>query len=149
MGNRLNHLQRMLPWISFALLLVSGLSGHFPVIPIAAAAGNDCNVQWKDVFHDTFDTVYRSIVGPVSKATTGTTKNIRLRIRVDQGDINSAYVRIWNARTGKESWIPMSWDGEFDNSSVFDWWVANLNVGTEPTILYYLFELKDEANSCG
>ncbi len=103
-------------------------------------AAIDCNIWWGQVLHDTFDANYRSIVGPTTPNTT-----VKLRLRVAQGDINSARVRVWNDRTNVETYYPMAWDGGFDNDpTTYDWWYADVAVGTQPTILYYFFELNDD-----
>ncbi len=131
-----------LRWISVWLCL----SLIFSLIPLGfptpVAAGN-CDIQWNSVLHDTFDPVYRSIVGPTTPNTT-----VRLRLRVAQGDITSARVRVWNDRTNVETYYSMSWDGSYDTDpTTYDWWFANIAVGSQPTILYYFFEL-NETGSC-
>jgi glycosidase len=97
------------------------------------------DIQWDAVLHDTYNSDYRSIVGPATP-----NQSVRLRVRVAQGDITAARVRVWNDRTNSESFVPMSWDGGFDTSSTYDWWAANLPTGGDPTVLYYIFELTDQ-----
>jgi len=110
--------------------------------PLTAAA--DCNIWWNEVLHDTFDTVYRNPIGAV---TTGTT--VKLRLRVAQGDITSARVRVWDDRTNTETYYNMAWDGAFDtDSTTYDWWYVNIPVGSTPTILYYFFEINDAPGWC-
>ena len=110
----------------------------------APAASQDCNIWWSEVAHDTFNPAYRSITGPTVPGST-----VTLRLRVAQGDITGARVRVWNDRTNSETYLSMSWDGAFDTDpTVYDWWVADLVVGSEPTIYYYFFEINDTPGWC-
>ncbi|MBI4671297.1 MAG: hypothetical protein HY741_06470 [Chloroflexi bacterium] len=69
-------------------------------------------------------------------------------MRVAQGDLNSARVRVWNDRANSETYYNMAWDGGFDTDEVtYDWWYADISVGTQPTILYYFFELNDDPDN--
>lgn len=107
------------------------------------SAGIDCNIWWGEVLHDTFDSDYRSLVGPTTPNNT-----VKLRLRVAQGDINSARVRVWDDRTNTQTYYPMSWDGLFDTDPItYDWWYADIAVGSQPTILYYFFELNDDPDN--
>jgi len=118
-----------------------------PIIAVhtASAASADCNVQWAQVLHDTFDSNYRSIVGPTTPNNT-----VKLRLRVAQSDITSARVRVWDDRTNTQTYYSMSWDGSFDTDpTTYDWWYANIPVGNQPTILYYFFEINDAPGGCG
>lgn len=110
----------------------------------AYAASADCNIWWTEVAHDTFDSNYRSIVGPTTPGNT-----VKLRLRVAQSDLTSARVRVWNDRTNSETYYNMAWDGTFDTDPVtYDWWYADIPVGAQPTILYYFFELNDSGGAC-
>jgi glycosidase len=134
---------RWMIWALFASLATSlALSPH--ASPAYAGAA-DCNIQWADALHDTFSTSYRSVVGPTTPNTT-----VKLRLRVAQGDLTSARVRIWNDRTNTQTYTAMAWDGAFDTDpTTYDWWFADIPVGSQPTILYYLFEMNDAGNgSC-
>ena len=119
-------------------------SANPPAAGLAAPQGAaDCNIFWTEVLHDTFDSDYRSTVGPTTPSTT-----VKLRLRVAQSDITTARVRVWNDRTDSETYAAMAWDGVFDTDpTVYDWWYADIPVGSQPTILYYFFELND--NGCG
>lgn len=112
----------------------------------ASAAAADCNVQWAESLHDTFDANYRSIVGPTTPNNT-----VKLRLRVAQGDLTSARVRVWDDRANVQTYYNMAWDGAFDTDpTTYDWWFANIPVGAQPTILYYFFELNDAGGGgCG
>ncbi len=121
-------------------LLVALLSGFAPdwVHP-APVLANDCNIQWTPVLHDTFATAYRSPGGPVTPGTT-----VKLRLRVGQGDITGARVRVWDDRTNTETYHNLAWDGSFDTDpTTYDWWFVNLSVGAQTTVLYYFFEIND------
>lgn|SRR6266498_3500164 len=85
-----------------------------------------------------------STVGPTTPNST-----VKLRLRVAQGDITSARVRVWNDRTNTQTYYSMAWDGGFDSDpTTYDWWFADIPVGAQPTILYYFFELNDQGSGC-
>ena len=128
--------------LTLALLLLLS-AGKSSAAPLGASA--DCNIWWNEVLHDTFDTDYRSPAGAV---VTGTT--VKLRLRVAQSDITSARVRVWDDRANTETYYNMAWDGSFDHdSTTYDWWYADIPVGSQPTALYYFFEINDNGGgSC-
>jgi glycosidase len=101
-----------------------------------------CTISPAQVLHDSFHPDYRSHVGPTTPGNT-----VRLRIRVAEGDITSARVRLWDDRTNQQTYHNMAWDGDFDQgSTTYDWWYADIPTGSQPTILYYIFELNDNGN---
>lgn len=120
------------------------VSGHTEIERARpSGASVDCNIWWAQTLHDTFDSNYRSLVGPITPNHT-----VKLRLRVAQGDLNSARVRVWDDRANTETYYAMSWDGGFDNDPVtYDWWYADIAVGAQPTILYYFFELNDDPDN--
>ncbi|CAG0933502.1 Amylopullulanase [Thermoflexales bacterium] len=129
-------------WIAALLLGMLGVPGQ--PVRVAQAAANDCNIMWGDVLHDTFNPDYRSIVGPTTPNTT-----VKMRLRVAQSDLTSARVRVWNDRANTETYYTMSWDGAFDTDpATYDWWFVDIPVGSQPTILYYFFELNDILGQC-
>lgn len=139
--------------IAAALLTISNFSAALaaPIPPPSQtraalrpnAGAIDCNIQWNEVLHDSFSGDYRSPGG----ATTPT-NTVKLRLRVAQGDINSARVRIWDDRANAETFYNMAWDGMFDTDpTTYDWWYADIPVGAQPTILYYYFELNDDPDN--
>lgn len=134
--------------LTFVLLLVlPALTGARPTTRTYAApqAAADCNIWWNEVLHDTFNSDYRSIVGPTTPGNT-----VKLRLRVAQSDLTSARVRVWNDRTNSETYYNMAWDGGFDNDpTTYDWWFADIPVGMQPTALYYFFELNDNGGGSG
>jgi len=112
--------------------------------PPVPNASPDCNIWWNEVWHNTFDLNYRTSFGAV---TTGTT--VKLRLRVAQSDITGARVRLWNDRTNTATYYNMSWDGAFDTDPfTYDWWYADIPVGSQPTVLYYFFEINDAPGYC-
>ncbi|HZU86125.1 MAG TPA: alpha-amylase family glycosyl hydrolase [Anaerolineaceae bacterium] len=135
------------PLIALSLLLslfnfqeASPVSAH-PTAPQGAA---DCNIMWNDVLHDSFDPVYRSPGGAVTPGGT-----VRLRLRVAQSDLTTARVRVWNDRTNTETYYSMSWDGAYDiDPTTYDWWFVNIPIPSDPTVLYYFFEMNDAGGSC-
>ncbi|PKO20418.1 MAG: hypothetical protein CVU38_20195 [Chloroflexi bacterium HGW-Chloroflexi-1] len=129
---------RLLLVIALLAALV-GVAGPAAANPAAPAAAADCNIWWNEVLHDTFDSDYRSIVGPTTPGNT-----VRLRLRVAQSDITSARVRVWDDRTNTATYHAMAWDETYDTDpTTYDWWYADVAVGAQPTILYYFFDLND------
>ncbi len=115
-----------------------------PTTPPATGASHNCDIWWSHVAHDTFNSAYRSIVGPTTPNNT-----VRLRLRVAQNDITSARVRVWDDRTKTQTYLTLAWDGAFDtDSTYYDWWFADLAVNSQPTILYYFFEINDAPGTC-
>ena len=107
-------------------------------------ANHDCNIWWTEVLHDTFDPVYRSVVGPTTPNTT-----VRLRLRTANYDLTSARVRVWDDRLNTSTYYDMIWDSAYDTDpTTYDWYYLDLAVGSQPTILYYFFELND-STGCG
>ncbi|GIV97468.1 MAG: hypothetical protein KatS3mg057_2125 [Herpetosiphonaceae bacterium] len=137
-GPRRSHTALLFAILTFMLVL-----GPLFRVQRAYAASADCNIHWSEVLHDTFDRNYRSIVGATTPNNT-----IRLRLRVAQSDITGARVRVWNDRTNTETYYAMAWDGGFDTSSTYDWWYADIPTGSQPTILYYFFEINDAPGWC-
>lgn len=133
---------RRLSWFIVGMILASLL--FISPTQQSHAAGADCNISWNEVLHDTFDSNYRSLVGPTTPNTT-----VKLRLRVAQSDVTSARVRVWDARAKTSTYYNMAWDGGFDTSQTYDWWFVDLAVGAQPTILYYFFEINDAPGGCG
>ncbi|MCP4150632.1 MAG: hypothetical protein GY757_22995 [bacterium] len=105
-------------------------------------AGQDNNIFWDALGHDTFDTTYRSPFGAV-KTDQGT---VTLRFRTCHYDVNSVRVRVWDDATNQERWYTMSFDyNSWDDPTHddLDFWKLELPIPTYPTILYYFFEVKD------
>jgi glycosidase len=130
-----------------SLFTLTALGSFRPAALTYAApqAAADCNIWWNEVLHDTFNSDYRSIVGPTTPGNT-----VKLRLRVAQSDLTSARVRVWDDRTNSETYYNMAWDGGFDTDPVtYDYWFVNIPVGAQPTALYYIFELNDVGGICG
>ena len=133
-------IRRRIWHLGLIVTLLGGFAADW-LHPAPVLAG-DCNIHWTQVLHDTFDPDYRSPDGPVTPGTT-----VKLRLRVEQGDINSARVRVWNDGTDTATYHDMTWDGTFDNdTTTYDWWYVDISVGVAPTILYYFFELNDNVS---
>ncbi len=116
----------------------SGLNWSYTVY------GPNCDISWGQVLHDSFIADYRSLTGPLAVGPT----QIKLRLRVAQNDLSSARVRVWNDFTNIETYYPMDWDSAFDiDPTTYDYWYANIPLPSEPTILYYFFELNDNGNT--
>lgn len=114
--------------------------------PVAAGAcngaGNDNNIWWAGLGHNSFDARYRSPFGAVSTGQ-GT---VHLRFRTCQGDVTGVRVRVWDDLTNTESWRALAWESS-DSSDAdlgpVDFWGLDLPISSEPTIQYYFFEITD------
>ncbi|GEM_PF-402092 len=105
--------------------------------------GPNCDISWAQVLHDSFNLDYRSPSGPIAAGAT----QVKLRLRVAQDELSSARVRVWNDRTNTETYYNMAWDGTFDSDpATYDYWYVDIPLPTDPTILYYFFELNDNGN---
>ncbi|MFN3928645.1 MAG: alpha amylase N-terminal ig-like domain-containing protein, partial [Thermoflexus sp.] len=123
-------------WIAGIILLIAALGLGFPLpAQRARAAGNDNNVEWFGVGHDSRDPFYRS---PTLAVPTG--QSIRLRLRVYRYDITGAVVRVWNSAKGQEELYPMSWE---TNDNTYDYWGVTLPGSDVPTVLWYHFRIYD------
>lgn len=128
-------------WKVVMMILAGAVLTSFGWVVEVRAAAVDCNIFWNEILHDSFNPDYREPPGAVPIGTT----SIRLRLRVAQSDINSAWVRVYRASTGQVSSYEMFWDGAFDQDPVtYDWWVAAIPVGSERDVIYYAFELNDD-----
>ncbi|MEW5988320.1 MAG: glycoside hydrolase family 13 protein [Chloroflexota bacterium] len=127
------------------MLILASLIPAGRLLSAAPHASADCNIWWNEVLHDTFNSDYRSVVGPTTPGGA-----VKLRLRVAQSDITSARVRVWDDRANTQTYYSMAWDGAFDNDPVtYDWWYSDIPVGSQPTILYYFFEINDSGGgSC-
>jgi len=121
------------------------------VVPLVTAAapdpgpktGHDGNVCWEEVWHDTFDLFYRDRSGAIPRSLPGAGSAVRLRLRTAHYDLTSVRLRVWDPVGGGEFWHDMQWDGEVDDSIIYDWWTVQIPVPEYTTILYYFFELND------
>jgi glycosidase len=112
----------------------------------AGAFVGDNNVYYSGLLHDSFSTQYRSPLGPVAASPSA---HVRLRFRTCQNDVESVTLRVWDDRTNNET-AAISLVAE---SNAFDatlgayvtYWKLDLPVGSQPTILYYVFRASDGA----
>ena len=125
----------------------SGANGRLTVNNIGQCAGafvGDNNVYYSGLFHDSFSTQYRSPLGPMAASSSA---QVRLRFRTCQNDVSSATLRLWDDRTNIESAaIPLVAESNaFDATlgAYVTYWKLDLPLGSQPTILYYVFRASD------
>ena len=113
---------------------------------LVTAAGNDNNVQWGELGHDSRDELYRSPTGAV---TTGTP--IRLRIKAADNDLTGAAVRVWNDRLNTSTNYPMSLVAEnvlfAGDTTPYEFWEVTLPASAEPTVYWYRFIVYDGSDT--
>ncbi|MCW5865514.1 MAG: hypothetical protein KIT52_20670 [Anaerolineae bacterium] len=101
---------------------------------------NDGDVQWNDLYHNTFDWYYRSPFGAVAAGTA-----VALRFRTTANDVDSVAVRVYtydpatNSTTG-----PVDYPLTFQSNVVgYAYWLVTLATPATPAILYYHFVITD------
>lgn len=106
------------------------------------SASPDCHIEWDYVLHDSHYHDFRSPAGACP-----TDNQVLVRIRVAQSDITAARLKTIKSHDQSVQWYDLAWDSEFDTDPErYDWWATTIAVGSEPTILYYYFELHDAGN---
>ncbi len=105
----------------------------------AYAAGNDNNIEWNGVGHDTRDSFYRSPYGAVP-----TGQAITLKLRTYRFDVASSTVRVWNSSLEQVQLYPMSW---VSNDATYDYWQVAIPAQASPTVLWYHFQLTDGSDT--
>ena len=104
-------------------------------VATASAAGNDNNVEWNGVGHNTRDVFYRTSYGAIP-----TGQAITLKLRTFRFDITSSTMRVWNSTLNVEQLYPMTWTS---NDATYDYWQATIPAQTTPTVLWYHFRVID------
>jgi glycosidase/fibronectin type 3 domain-containing protein len=128
--------------LGFALLLIAIVGSSIPVL----AAGNDNNIEWNELGHDSRDSLYRYPTGAVP---TGTP--IRLRIRAADNDLTGAAVRVWNDRLNTSTNYPMSLVAEnvlFAGDPIaYEFWEVTLPASNAATVYWYRFIVYDGSDT--
>ena len=108
------------------------------------STGNDGDIAWNGLRHDSFDLSYRTPFGAVT-AGSGT---VTLRLRTCRDDADRVRLRIWDAVAAEERWVSLSPDGTGTDPALgaVDFWAVDLPVPAAPTILYYFFEVGQGAD---
>jgi glycosidase len=133
------------------LILITIVLFMFSAVPVIQAgtcsgAYNDNTVWWGALGHNTFDTTYRSPFGAVKTDQS----TVTLRFRTCHSDVTGVRVRVWDDKTDQETWYTMSFDYNYWDDPVhddLDFWKLDLPIPTYPTILYYMFEIKDGSDT--
>ncbi len=118
-------------------------------MPVAAhgavcdGASLDASIQLSAVVHDSFSQTFRLPQGAVS-ASQGT---VHIRLQTCAGDLSAVRLRVWDDRYDQETWLDMAQDLSGSDSQLGDlsYWGVDLPIPQDPTVLYYLFELNDDA----
>jgi glycosidase len=101
--------------------------------------GNDGDIAWNGLRHDSFDSAYRAPFGAVPAGS----GSVTLRLRTCRDDADRVRLRIWDAVAAEERWVALSRDGSATDPALgaVDLWSVTLPVPGAPTILYYFFEV--------
>ena len=121
-------------------LTVDALAGRV-MVEVAAPPipGNDNNIWWDGLGHDSRDGLYRVPGGAV---TTGTP--VLLRLRTYHRDVTDVTVRLWSTTAGTQTLLPMTLVATTDDEPYgYDYWQVEVPPQDEPTILYYRFIVRD------
>ncbi len=104
------------------------------------SAGNDNNVEWDGLYHNSFNNFYRTPFGAV---TTGT--NVNLKFRSYRFDLTAVTLRVYildpitNITTGPID-SPFSY---VSNDGTYDYWQINYTVPNVPRLVYYKIKATD------
>lgn len=109
------------------------------------SASRDGIVTWTGIYHNTFDSFYRS---PGFGTTSGSLKtgavpvgtDVRLRLRTVANDTTSVTVRVWDGENAKELLYPMSL---YVSTNGYDYFEAIVKGSTIPNDYYYVFIISD------
>jgi glycosidase len=104
-------------------------------------AARDGNVWWSGLEHDSFKATYRSRFGAV----TTEQGRVRLRFRTCLNDVEAVRMAVWDDRLDTRTWWDLqSAETAFDPElGPIQYWQLDLATGSQPTILWYFFELRD------
>jgi glycosidase len=101
----------------------------------------DNNVIWDGLKHDSFQEEFRQPFGAVSDRV----GRVRIRFQTCAQDVSSLRIRVWDDGRDRELWYEMYADQIRTDPKLgtVTLWVADLPIGQSPTILYYIFEIRD------
>lgn len=116
------------------LLVILGLL-PLTSLPVQARGGSGGG----SLFHDSFDDLYRTPLGPVPVQTP-----VTLRFAAD-ARVGSVTVRVWDAVKQKQQMLPMSVVTVTPGG--YNLWEATLDTGKEPTIYWYRFILTQDGET--
>ena len=114
------------------------------VLTILAGHGQDNNVEWDGLRHDSRDSLYRSPGGAVPAGTP-----VTIRLRTFHNDVTSVKLRVYDVNAGGQTLVPMQ--PAATNVACFqpgleaetcDFWAATLP-NTAPNNLWYRFIITD------
>lgn len=122
------------------LALLLAVPARAQVMDLCATARTDNDVAWDGLHHDTFHEDWRA---PAGARPAGDTVTLRLRACAD--DLTGVRLRLWNGRERTEQWLPLTKGTPGDDPVLgpVDHWELELPLPTEPTVLYYFFEVQD------
>jgi glycosidase len=113
--------------------------------PVCEGAGRDANIFWAGVEHDSFDFNHRNPFGAVPN----NIHEVKIRLRTCENDVDTVRIRIWDDFLDRESWIEMRSE-QLSSDPVLGpirYFYADIPVPHFPTILYYMFELRDGSDT--
>lgn len=129
----------------FTFLLDTG-SGRLAIVPppvvppppvegCTSGAGNDNNIWWGDLGHDSRAPLYRTPGGPVV-----TNTDVTLRLRAACGDLTSVQARYYNDRLNTETLANMHL---VQQEGQYEWWEVTLPASALSTVYWYRFIAHD------
>ncbi len=108
------------------------------------SAANDNNVEWNGLYHDSFNSSYRTPFGAVP---TGT--NVNLKFRSYRFDLTAVTLRVYtldpitNITTGPID-SPLNYES---NDGTYDYWQVNYTVPNVPRLVYYKIRATDGSSN--
>ncbi|GAB4580318.1 MAG: hypothetical protein Fur0022_30580 [Anaerolineales bacterium] len=106
-----------------------------PVEGCTGGAGQDNNIWWDDLGHNSRDGLYRTPGGPVVIGT-----EITLRLRAACGDLTNAQLRVYNDRLNQQTLFNMEL---VQQEGPYEWWEVTVPASPDPTVYWYRFIAQD------
>ncbi len=113
-------------------------------VEVPSAGGQDNNVEWDGLGHNSHDDLYRVPFGAVTPGT-----EVTLRFRTFAGDVTGVRVRVWDTTANAQRFLEMEpaaggvacYDPALEER-LCDFWQTSITPA-QPTILYYRFIVSD------
>jgi len=111
-------------------------------IKVGSEAGQDNDIWFDQLGHNSRDTLYRNPGGAVPAGT-----DVTLRLRAASGDLESARVRVWNDRLNTSTMYIMTRVATgvalANDPGPYEFWEVTLPASADPTVYWYRFIVTD------
>ncbi len=125
-----------------SVITITADDGNEPTVVVRNVrygAGQDGNIWWAQLGHNSRDTAYRT---PEAAVITGTA--VTLRFRAASNDLTAAKARVYDDLINSETLYDMA---KVSDDGQYEWWEVTLPASAEPTIYWYRFVAYDGATT--